>query len=85
MAHPAVAEAAVIAMPDDRWGERPLAVVTLRDGSEASPEELREHLSSHFAKWQLPDRFEFIEQIPRTATGKFKKTELRERFVKTPV
>ncbi len=85
MAHPAVAEAAVIAMPDDKWGERPMAVVVLRDGAEASPEELREHLSSHFAKWQLPDRFEFIDEIPRTATGKFKKTDLREKFVETKV
>jgi fatty-acyl-CoA synthase len=81
MAHPSVAEAAVIAMPDERWGERPLAVVTLHDGSSASPEELRDHLARDFAKWQLPDRFEFVEAIPRTATGKFKKIELRERFV----
>jgi fatty-acyl-CoA synthase len=81
MAHPAVAEAAVIAMPDDRWGERPMAVVVLRDGQQASTDELRDHLSRHFAKWQLPDRFEFIDAIPRTATGKFKKTDLRERFV----
>jgi fatty-acyl-CoA synthase len=80
MAHSAVAEAAVIAIPDEKWGERPLAAVVLRDGMEASPEELREHLGSEFAKWQLPDRIEFIEAIPRTATGKFKKTELRERF-----
>ena len=85
MAHPAVAEAAVIAMPDDRWGERPLAVVVLREDAEVAPEELRDHLSQHFAKWQLPDRFEFVDAIPRTATGKFKKTELRERFVKAPV
>jgi fatty-acyl-CoA synthase len=85
MAHPSVSEAAVIAIPDDRWGERPLAVVVLRDGSEASAEELREHLSAHFAKWQLPDRFEFVDEIPRTATGKFKKTDLRERFVETKV
>jgi fatty-acyl-CoA synthase len=81
MTHGAVAEAAVIAIPDDRWGERPLAAVVLRDGMETSPEELREHLSSDFAKWQLPDRIEFIGAIPRTATGKFKKTALRERFV----
>ena len=81
MAHSAVAEAAVIAIPDDKWGERPLAAVVLRDGMEASPEELRAHLGSEFAKWQLPDRIEFIEAIPRTATGKFKKTALRERFV----
>jgi fatty-acyl-CoA synthase len=81
MTHGAVAEAAVIAIPDDRWGERPLAAVVLRDGMEAAPEELREHLRSEFAMWQLPDRIEFIEAIPRTATGKFKKTALRERFV----
>ena len=80
MAHSAVAEAAVIAIPDEKWGERPLAAVVLRDGMEASPEELREHLGSEFAKWQLPDRIEFIEAIPRTATGKFKKTALARAF-----
>ena len=80
MAHSAVQEAAVIAVPDERWGERPLAAVVLRDGMQASPEELRAHLGSEFAKWQLPDRIEFIAAIPRTATGKFKKTALRERF-----
>jgi fatty-acyl-CoA synthase len=80
MAHTAVAEAAVIAIPDEKWGERPLAAVVLRSGMQASPEELRAHLGSEFAKWQLPDRIEFVEAIPRTATGKFKKTELRERF-----
>ncbi len=84
MAHPCVAEAAVIAMPDPRWGERPLAVCVLREGTEATPDDLREFLSEHFAKWQLPDRFEFVEAIPRTATGKFKKTQLREQFVETP-
>lgn len=84
MAHPAVAEAAVIAVPDERWGERPLAVVVLREGHEATPEQLRDHLAQRFAKWQLPDRFEFIDEIPRTATGKFKKTALRERFVGAP-
>ncbi len=81
MAHGAVAEAAVIAIPDERWGERPLAVVVLRDGQQASPENLREHLARVYAKWQLPERFEFIDEIPRTATGKFKKTTLREQFV----
>jgi fatty-acyl-CoA synthase len=80
MAHPAVAEAAVIAIPDERWDERPLAVVVLRDGADASPEVLREHLGHDFARWQLPDRFEFTEAIPRTATGKWKKTVLREQF-----
>ena len=80
MAHDAVEEAAVIAIPDEYWGERPLAAVVLRHGARASSEELREHLSSEFVSWQLPERIEFIEAIPRTATGKFKKTELRERF-----
>ncbi len=84
MAHPAVAEAAVIAIPDDRWGERPLAAVVLRSGQSADVAQLREHLSSDYAKWQIPDRFEFIDEIPRTATGKFKKTVLREQFAPAP-
>jgi fatty-acyl-CoA synthase len=85
MGHPAVAEAAVIAVPDDKWDERPMAVVVLKEGAEASADDLRGHLSSHFAKWQLPERVEFIDEIPRTATGKFKKIALREQFVKTAV
>ncbi len=80
MAHEAVAEAAVIAVPDERWGERPLAVVVLREDRQADADALRQHLAGHYAKWQIPDRFEFIDQIPRTATGKFKKTSLREMF-----
>ncbi len=83
MAHPAVAEVAVIAVPDERWGERPLAVVALRDDTTVKAEELRAHLAGEFAKWQLPDRFEFVQAIPRTATGKFKKTELRDQFART--
>ncbi len=85
MAHEAVVEAAVIAIPDERWGERPLAVVVTREGQAPSPEELREHLRTVYAKWQIPERFEFIDEIPRTATGKFKKTALRERFVDAKV
>ena len=73
MAHPAVAEAAVIAVPDERWGERPLAAVVLREGQSAEPDELREHLAGQYAKWQLPDRIEFVDEIPRTATGKFRR------------
>lgn len=76
-----MAEAAVIAVPDGRWGERPLAVVVLRDNRQAGADDLREHLAQEFAKWQIPDRFEFVDEIPRTATGKFKKTALREMFV----
>ncbi len=81
MAHPAVAEAAVIAMPDEKWGERPLGVIAFVDGRTATDEELREHLSTDFAKWQLPTKFEIVEAIPRTATGKWKKTDLRAQFV----
>jgi fatty-acyl-CoA synthase len=81
MAHPGVAEAAVIAVPDERWGERPLAVVVLVDGEEADGDALRAHLGQDFARWQLPERFEVVDAIPRTATGKWKKTALRERFV----
>ena len=81
MAHPAVAEAAVIAIPDAKWGERPLACVVLKPGAEVTPDELGTHLVAHgFAKWQLPDRYEFIDAVPRTSTGKFYKLKLRERF-----
>lgn len=80
MGHPAVAEAAVIAIPDERWQERPLGVVILKEGETATPEELVSHLGERFARWQLPDAIEFVEEIPRTATGKFLKMELREQF-----
>jgi fatty-acyl-CoA synthase len=80
MGHEAVAEAAVIAIPHERWDERPLAVVVLKDGEEATAEDLLSHLEGDFAKWQLPDAVEFVDEIPRTATGKFLKMELREQF-----
>ena len=82
MGHPAVAEAAVIAIPDEKWSERPLAVVVLREGAAATPDELREFLAPDFAKWWLPDRFEFVDELPKTAVGKFRKTALREQFAK---
>jgi fatty-acyl-CoA synthase len=85
MAHPSVAEAAVIAVPDPKWDERPLAVVVLKPGEQATPEELREFLTGKFAKWWLPDRFEYVDEIPKTAVGKFRKTALREMFVEAPV
>jgi fatty-acyl-CoA synthase len=84
MGHPAVAEAAVIAVPDEKWSERPLAVVVVREGKDVSPEELREFLAPSFAKWWLPDRFEFVDEIPKTAVGKFRKTALREQFAAQP-
>ena len=80
MAHPAVAEAAVIAIPDAKWAERPLAAVVLRPEQTATAEELRAFLAPNFAKWWLPDRFEFVAEIPNTSVGKFRKTELREMF-----
>lgn len=80
LSHPSVADAAVIAVPDDRWGERPLAVVVLRENAKASPKELREHLAQQFARWQLPDRVEFVAALPCSATGKTKKSELRTMF-----
>ena len=85
MAHPAVAEAAVIAMPHEKWQERPLAVVVLKEGQTVTAEQLREHLAPKFSKWWLPDRFEFVSEIPKTAVGKFRKTALREQFAQAPV
>jgi fatty-acyl-CoA synthase len=80
MGHPAVAEAAVIAVPDERWDERPLAVVVLREGAALTLEQLHEFLAPSFAKWWLPDRLVVVDEIPKTAVGKFRKTALRERF-----
>ena len=83
MAHPAVAEAAVIAIPDEKWSERPLACVVLKPGESATVDELNALLlAKSFAKWQLPERYEFIDAVPRTSTGKFWKLKLRERFPK---
>jgi fatty-acyl-CoA synthase len=84
MAHPAVAEAAVIAVPHPHWGERPLAVIVLRPGASASAEELREFLAPTFARYALPDSFEFVAEIPKTSTGKLQKSLLRERYGKAP-
>jgi fatty-acyl-CoA synthase len=80
MAHDAVAEAAVISIPDERWGERPLGVVVLKEGSEATQEELISHLASDHPKWSLPEAIEFVDEIPHTATGKALKMELREQY-----
>jgi fatty-acyl-CoA synthase len=80
MAHPDVEEAAVIARPDERWTERPLACVVLADGASASPAELCEHLSSRVAKWWLPEEFAFIDEVPKTSVGKFDKKVLRQRL-----
>jgi fatty-acyl-CoA synthase len=80
MAHPDVVEAAVIAVPDEKWGERPCACVVLKPGLELDPDALREFLADRVAKWWLPDRVEFIDEVPKTSVGKFDKKELRARF-----
>jgi fatty-acyl-CoA synthase len=80
MGHPAVLEAAVVAVPHPRWQERPLAAVVLRPGLGVTGDELREHLGAHFSKWWLPDAIVFLDRLPKTGTGKFLKTALREQF-----
>lgn len=80
MAHPAVAEAAVIGVPSEKWSERPLACVVLKPGATLTAEELIEFLRPRVAKWWLPDAVEFVEEIPKTSVGKFSKKTLRERF-----
>ena len=80
MAHPDVLEAAVVAIPDEKWDERPLATVVLREGASADLDSLREHLATKFAKWQLPDAWAFIESVPRTSVGKFDKKVIRQDF-----
>jgi fatty-acyl-CoA synthase len=80
LAHPAVQEAAVIGMPDDRWGERPLASVVLRPGATAEPAELADFLRGRVARWQVPENWTFVEEIPKTAVGKFNKKALRARL-----
>jgi fatty-acyl-CoA synthase len=81
MGHPEVAEAAVIAIPDPKWAERPLAVVVRKPGAEVGEAELVASIAGRFPKWWLPDRVEFVDELPKTATGKFSKRTLRERFV----
>jgi fatty-acyl-CoA synthase len=80
MAHPDVIEAAVIAKPDERWAERPLCCVVLREGAGTSAEDLLEHLRGRVAKWWLPDEFAFISEVPKTSVGKFDKKVLRARL-----
>jgi fatty-acyl-CoA synthase len=80
MAHPGVVEAAVIAKPDERWAERPLCCVVLREPDAASAQELVEHLRGRVAKWWLPDEFAFVAEIPKTSVGKFDKKVLRGKL-----
>jgi fatty-acyl-CoA synthase len=80
MAHPQVVEAAVIGVPDEKWGERPLACVVAEDGAELDADALRDFLSDRVAKWWIPEQVEFIDEVPKTSVGKFSKKTLRERF-----
>jgi fatty-acyl-CoA synthase len=80
MAHPAVAEASVVGVPDEKWGERPLATVVVRDGATVTVEELREHLASRVATWQLPERWAFVDEVPKTSVGKFDKKVIRRQY-----
>lgn len=80
MGHPTVQEAAVIGVPDDRWDERPLACVVLKVGAAATPVELQRYLEGKVAKWWIPERWAFVDEVPRTSVGKFSKKDLRTSF-----
>ena len=80
MAHPDVQEAAVVGIPDEKWQERPLASVVLREGATVTPAELRAFLERSVAKWQLPDAWTFIDAVPRTSVGKFDKKVIRRWY-----
>jgi acyl-CoA synthetase (AMP-forming)/AMP-acid ligase II len=80
MSHPAVREAGVIAVAHAKWQERPLAVVALKDGQRVTADELRRFLGAKFAKWQMPDDFVFVNDLPHTSTGKLLKAELRKKY-----
>lgn len=80
MAHPDVVEACVVGVPDQRWGERPLATVVLREGAKVGVEELRSFLAESVARWQLPERWAVIDAVPRTSVGKFDKKAVRSRY-----
>ncbi|HET9075756.1 MAG TPA: long-chain fatty acid--CoA ligase [Acidimicrobiales bacterium] len=80
MGHPAVAEAAVIAVPSEKWMERPMACVVLKPGEALTADELRAWLEPRVARWWLPEVIEFIDEVPKTSVGKFSKKNLRDRF-----
>ncbi|ORT57915.1 long-chain fatty acid--CoA ligase [Streptomyces sp. CB03238] len=80
MAHPEVAEAAVVAVPDEKWGERPLATVVLKEGATVDYESLRAFLAESVAKWQLPERWAIVPAVPKTSVGKFDKKVIRKQY-----
>jgi len=81
MGHPSILEAAVIAIPDDKWIERPFAYVVLKEGKNFSAADLNEFLATRFAKFWIPDGYHVIDAIPKTSVGKFLKSALREKFI----
>jgi fatty-acyl-CoA synthase len=78
VSHPAVLEAAVVAIPDDKWGERPKAFVVLKEGMEATEEDIIAHVRGRLAHFKAPDRVEVVDALPKTSTGKIQKYVLRE-------
>jgi fatty-acyl-CoA synthase len=80
MGHLKVVEAAVVAVPDEKWGERPLATVVIAKGEQVSAAELRAHLGASVPAWQLPERWSFLDEIPKTSVGKFDKKLIRHRY-----
>ena len=80
MAHPKVKEASVVGVPDERWGERPLATIVVKDGETVDVAELRSFLEGRVAHWQVPERWAFVTEVPKTSVGKFDKKVLRARY-----
>ncbi|MDN5797003.1 MAG: fatty acid--CoA ligase [Intrasporangium sp.] len=80
MGHPDVLEASVVGVPDDKWQERPLASVVLKQDSSTTAQELRDYLETKIAHWQVPERWAFIDEVPKTSVGKFDKKVLRKRY-----
>ncbi|WP_328604591.1 long-chain fatty acid--CoA ligase [Amycolatopsis sp. NBC_00345] len=80
MGHPAVAEAAVVGIPDEKWDERPLVAVVVKEGQSVTAEELREYLADKVAKWQLPENWTFVDEVPKTSVGKFDKKRIRASY-----
>jgi fatty-acyl-CoA synthase len=83
--HPAVAEAAVIGIRDPKWGERPFAILVLKDGEVVTPDEIKLHLGSYadrgiISKYAVPDRIDFVDTLPKTSVGKMNKRVLRETY-----
>ena len=83
--YPGVKEAAVVAMPHERWGERPVLLIVAAEGTKIEPDELLDFLSERLARWWLPDRLIFVSEIPKTGTGKVMKADLRKLYSNSDV